>query len=199
MLDCEPDAKYPDASIAWVGVTQLDGTTVEMWAQTGYIRYRSASGDSSTVYKKRYAEVQYGTNEDDRWMRFGDFPAAGAHRFTWDLSNAANGTWTFYYAGSGWISESFDAWKNQTDTHADYHGEIHHKKTQMVGTEPDTKKCQFTSCKYRQSGGTPALVGFAAAHVKSDDPDEWGAELVGTAPSSAFNIWDKKPPFSPNA
>lgn len=196
VLDCEPTATFSDQSEVWVGINRFEGSQITMYAQTGYIRYRQDT-HPRVIIKKRFAEVRAGPTEapTDHWFDFGDYPAAGSHVYACDL-DPATGDWKFSFDGVQWTHQAFDQWKRVAGGRADYNGEVGHRKTQMVGKDPERDRCEIDECKFRTTGNAPEGANLVAADVKSNDVDEWGAELIGAAPSNHLQIWDKKPPFA---
>lgn len=184
----EPNAKSAANTAGWAGVTKYSGQTPEKWAQLGYLRYRSKTGGSSTVYFKRYAETKAGPNPADYDIYLDTPPGTGTHEYKCYLMSSLFGTWKFEYDGLPWYQYTHNGWKNVTGTYYQWVAEIYNKEDQMVGTA--SAKCDFTECAYSLNWGTFQDANIGAGDLHTDDASEWGIERVS---ATAFNVWDKNP------
>lgn len=184
----EPNAKTASGSSPWAGVTRFESGSPVKWAQCGYVRYRAATGQSSTVYFKRYAETRAGPNPADYDIHLDTAPATGAFEYKCYLTSSLFGTWNYEYDGLPWYQYTHNGWRNVTGTHYQWQGEIDNKEDQMVGTS--TAKCDFTECQYSVNWGAFQNANITTGDLHTDDASEWGIERVS---ATAFNVWDKNP------
>jgi hypothetical protein len=176
---CSTETGY---HVVYANVSNNSGST--KWAQTGYGRERNSG--STAIKKYRYAEKKgdsYKVNYDTA-----NAPSEGSvHTYQCDL-DSTTGKWSFLFDGSAWENFTDNYWKTATGTDTHWVGEIFNKEDDMPGTAAD--KCAFTECQMRASGHAYQDAAFVAGDMRTDDANEWGAELVS---GTAFNIWDKKP------
>lgn len=184
----EPNAKSAASTSAWAGVTKYSGQTAEKWAQMGYLRYRSKTGGSSTVYYKRYAETKAGPAPADYDMHLDSPPSSGTHEYKCYLISSLFGTWKYDYDGLPWYQFTHNGWRNVTGTKYQWVAEIYNKEDQMVGTA--SAKCDFTECKYSLNWGAFQNANIGTGDLHTDDASQWGIERVS---ATAFNVWDKNP------
>ncbi|HUU82302.1 MAG TPA: hypothetical protein VM243_02255 [Phycisphaerae bacterium] len=183
----EPSEVSDAGSHAWAGVNKFVGGEPEKWAQIGYGRYRLAG--ATTVYFRRYAEVQAGPNDTTDYVIFHeDGVPTGVHKYKCFLLSSLFGTWNFEYDDTPFFTWTHSGWKNVTGTDCQWAGEIFNKEDQMLGTA--AAKCNFTDCQFSLNWGAFQNANIAEGEVTTDDPNEWGIERIG---ATAFDIWDINP------